>query len=298
MTTDKLQRSLVVGAKGMLGATLCRILAERGGDVTGLDMPDIDITSVESAAGVFKRVAPQVVYNCAAYTDVDGCETNEETAHAVNARGVGVLAEQAAAIGAAMVHVSTDYVFDGSKTTAYVEEDITSPISAYGRTKLAGEEALSAQKPANWYILRTSWLYGQGGKNFVDTIARLALEREELRVVADQFGCPTYTEELAAGMIALVEADAESGVYHFSGEGETSWHGFATAIVEELRRLGAKVKAEQVVPVKTGEFPTVAERPAYSVMSKDKFYGAAGWRPAQWRETLARYLENYFLQSN
>jgi dTDP-4-dehydrorhamnose reductase len=246
---------------------------------------------------VFKRVAPQAVYNCAAFTDVDGCEDREEVAAAVNAKGVGVLAGEAARIGAALVHISTDYVFDGSKTTPYVEEDRTSPISAYGRTKLAGEEALLAQKPENWYIMRTSWLYGPGGKNFVDTIARLALERDELRVVADQFGCPTYTEELAAGMIALVEAGAESGIYHFSGEGETSWHGFATAIVEELRRLGAKVTASQVVPVKTGEFPTKAARPAYSVMSKEKISGAVGWRPAAWRDTLARYLENHFITS-
>ncbi len=284
---------LVVGARGMLGRMLCR-QCEPVADVAGYDLPELDMTDEGAVAAVMAREKPDVVINCAAYTAVDACETNLEIAMKVNGDGAGVLARAAVTAGARFVHISTDYVFDGQQSTAYGEDDPTDPINAYGDSKLAGEFAVKSAGGEGWYILRTSWLFGPEGKNFVETIARLALSREELKVVDDQHGCPTYTEDLAQGIIALLSVkDAPAGIYHFTNSQRTTWHGFATAIVENLRDAGFDPLCKTLEPVTTAEFPTPAKRPGYSELSLGKFTEIAGYEPPPWRGALKKYMTEY-----
>jgi len=218
---------LVVGAKGMLGRDLMEVLT---GDVRGVDVEEIDITSLESTRRALLTLKPRVVVNAAAYTDVDGCETNKELAMQVNGEGVAHLALAALEIGARLVHVSTDYVFDGAKDSPWLEDDPPHPLSVYGESKLAGE--LNARIVPDHLIIRTQWLYGLHGKNFVETMLRLAGERNELAVVDDQVGSPTWTADLARAIKALIDADCR-GTYHAANAGFCSWNGFARAIFEE-----------------------------------------------------------------
>jgi dTDP-4-dehydrorhamnose reductase len=248
-----------------------------------------------------------VIVNCAAYTNVDGCETNEETALLVNGRGPGHLAEAAKEFGATLVHVSTDYVFDGTKYSPYTEEDVTNPQSAYGRSKLLGEKAILESGLDKFFIVRTSWLYGPGGKNFVETIARLAKEREELRIVDDQVGSPTFTDDLARAIFNRLELGASPsfakasagrpvpppglyGIYHFADEGECSWYEFAEAIVAHLLRAGTPLQMKRILPIATHEYPLPAVRPVYSVFSKEKYRRATGATVPHWRESLEVYF--------
>jgi dTDP-4-dehydrorhamnose reductase len=248
-----------------------------------------------------------VIAHCAAYTNVDGCETNEETALLVNGRGPGHLAEAAKEFGATLVHVSTDYVFDGTKYSPYTEEDVTNPQSAYGRSKLLGEKAILESGLDKFFIVRTSWLYGPGGKNFVETIARLAKEREELRIVDDQVGSPTFTDDLARAIFNLLELGASPsfakasagrpvpppglyGIYHFADEGACSWYEFAEAIVAHLLREGTPLQMKRILPIATHEYPLPAVRPAYSVFSKKKYRRAVGAEVPHWRESLEAYF--------
>lgn len=281
-------RIALIGAKGMLASMVART-APTGSELVLLDLPEFDLTD---RAGVLERMQalrPAVIFNCAAYTDVDGCESREPLAAAVNGAGPGYLAQAALATGALLVHLSTDYVFDGNKTGPYREDDPTGPLSAYGRTKLQGETEIRTSGLTDYLIVRTSWLYGPGGKNFVDTMARLAAQHDELKVVADQRGCPTYTADLAAAIFALIGAGA-AGVFHFSNEGECSWHEFAVEILAQLRARGREVRASRVLPLRTDEYPVAARRPANSVLSKDKYRGATGLAVPAWRESLAKYL--------
>ncbi|NIQ95712.1 MAG: dTDP-4-dehydrorhamnose reductase, partial [Desulfuromonadales bacterium] len=279
-----------------------------------------DITDREQVLATLSELQPAVIVNCAAYTNVDGCESEEALATRVNGDGPGYLAEAALEVGATLVHVSTDYVFDGTKRTPYTEADPPCPVSAYGRSKLAGEQAIRASGLERFFILRTSWLYGPGGKNFVETILRLAGERDELRVVADQIGCPTYTADLAEAIFALlktvmsdelrVTSEGERqekpgspithhpsplyGLYHLSNEGQCSWHEFAEEIVRLARERGAELKVETIRPITTEEYPLPAPRPAYSVFSKEKYKTATGCDIPHWREALKRYMDNKF----
>src|SRR5512138_1126497 len=218
---------LVIGANGMLGHDLMEVLQ---GDVRGLDLPELDITDLVSVRKALLTLKPRVIVNSAAYTDVDGCESNVETAMAVNGEGVGLLALTAREIGATLVQVSTDYVFDGSKGEPYLEDDPVGPLSMYGESKLAGE-LNAAMAPAH-LIVRTQWLYGLHGKNFVETMLRLASEKKELAVVDDQIGSPTWTVDLALAIQALVEKDCR-GIYHAANSGFCSWNDFARAIFAE-----------------------------------------------------------------
>jgi dTDP-4-dehydrorhamnose reductase len=198
----------LVGSNGMLALKVCEQASAAGYEVVGFDLPNFDITNRVQVLSEMERVQPAIIVNCAAYTNVDGCESQETLATLVNGAGAGNLAHVARALGATLVHISTDYVFDGNKAGPYVEEDTTGPQSAYGRSKLAGEQAILASGLERYFIIRTSWLYGPGGKNFVETILRLATERDELRIVADQVGSPTFTGDLAAAIFSLLASNA------------------------------------------------------------------------------------------
>jgi dTDP-4-dehydrorhamnose reductase len=294
------RRLAVVGASGML-ASMVRRLAPSGYEVVSLGRPAFDLTDMESSLEALRGIRPHAIINCAAYTDVDGAESNETLANRVNGAGAGNLALAARDIGAVLVHVSTDYVFDGEKSTPYVETDPPNPRSVYGRSKLRGEQAVIDSGLERFFIVRTGWLYGPGGKNFVETIIRLAKEREELRIVVDQVGSPTFTEDLAQAIFNLLDlekigegggqaVDSPYGIYHFSNEGECSWYEFARAIVAQLRKAGAPVKADRIMPIKTTDYPLPAPRPAYSVMSKGKYKKATGAIVSHWEKSLVRYI--------
>lgn len=288
MTQGK--RVALIGAKGML-AQMVANMAPADWELSPFDLPEFDLTDRAQVLAAMTLLQPQYIINCAAFTNVDGCEDQEALATRVNGDGPGNLAAAALAVGAVLVHISTDYVFDGSKTTPYTEEDSVCPLSAYGRSKLRGEEAIAASGLTRYFIVRTSWLYGPGGKNFVETMLRLAAERTELKVVADQFGSPTYTGDLAAAIFALLETD-QFGIYHFSNSGACSWHGFAEAIVELARQAGATLTAQAVLPIATADYPLPAPRPAYSVFAKDKIHRVTGLVIPQWRAALLSYLKS------
>src|SRR5512133_2038447 len=269
---------LVVGANGMLGRDLTALI---GDAARGVDIDEIDITSLESTERILKTLKPEVVINCAAYTDVDGCETNVETAMQVNGEGVAHLAMATREIGARLVHVSTDYVFDGGKGSPYVEDDAPCPLGVYGESKLAGE--MNAAFNPDHLIVRTQWLYGLHGKNFVETMLRLAGEKDQLAVVDDQVGSPTWTVDLAHAIVALLKT-GHRGVYHAANSGFCSWNDFAKAIFEES---GLQVKVKSMT---TEELNRPARRPLYSTLDCSKLVRDTGFQPQSWRAALTAYL--------
>lgn len=270
---------LVIGAKGMLGQDLMALF---GPGARGVDLEDIDITSLESVQKVLFTIRPRVVINAAAYTDVDGCETNQELAMQVNGEGVAHLAMATSEIGAKLVQVSTDYVFDGGKGSPYLEDEPTAPLSVYGESKLAGE--MNARFNPDHVIVRTQWLYGINGKNFVETMLRLATEKKELAVVDDQIGSPTWTVDLALAIKALVEKDCR-GIYHAANAGFCSWNEFARAIFAES---GLDVT---VNPMSTKDLGRPAPRPLYSTLDCGRLTRDTGFQPQPWREALKHYLK-------
>ena len=269
---------LVVGANGMLGHDLMEVLP---GEVRGIDLPDIDITSPESVQKILYSLKPRVVVNSAAYTDVDGCESNRETAMQVNGEGPAFLAMTCREIGAKLVQVSTDYVFDGGKGSPYLEDDPTGPLGVYGDSKLAGE--MNSRFVPDHLIVRTQWLYGLHGKNFVETMLRLAAEKDELAVVDDQVGSPTWTVDLARAIRALIENGC-SGIYHAANSGYCSWNEFARAIFAES---GISVR---VNPLTTEQLGRPARRPLYSTLDCGKLASDTGFQPQSWRDALKQYL--------
>jgi dTDP-4-dehydrorhamnose reductase len=274
-------RWLVTGARGMLGQDLVTLLADRhpGLDVTAVDLPELDITDPIAVADLLP--GHDVVVNCAAWTAVDDAETTEPAAFTVNAVGAAVLARVCARAGAWMLQISTDYVFDGRASSPYPEDGVPVPATAYGRTKLAGEWAVRAELPDRHWILRTAWLYGRHGGNFVATMARLEGERETVDVVDDQIGQPTWTGDLAARIDDLVLAGAPAGTYHATAAGQVSWCGLAR---EVFGLLGAD--PQRVRPVPSSQFVRPAPRPAYSVLGHDG-WAAAGLPPMRdWRTAL------------
>lgn len=224
---------VVTGASGMLGRDVVAVADAVHHEVTALSRHDLDITDYDAVVETFKRELPALVINCAAWTDVDGAEAHEEEAFAVNADGAGNVAAAAAAVDARIIHISTDYVFNGAKSDPYSEDDPTAAIGAYGRTKLAGEEQVALNNPRH-LIVRTSWLYGTHGKNFVETMLSLAERQSEILVVADQFGCPTWSYELAQALIELADY-GRTGVMHICGDGVTTWYEFAREIFRQSR---------------------------------------------------------------
>ncbi len=286
-------RILIVGKVGQVGWELRRTLAPLA-QVTAVDFPEIDLTKPESIRQWIQESRPQLVINAAAYTAVDKAEVDLDIAQKINATGPGILAEEAARIGAWMVHYSTDYVFDGTKNQPYVETDNPNPLGAYGRTKLAGDEAVRAANPRH-LIFRLCWVYGARGGNFMLTMMRLAREREKLRVVGDQFGCPTWSRMIAETTAmalnkVLREPTADcAGTYHLAASGSTSWHGFAQAIIDLMPAV--EKKCSSVEAIASSEYPTPARRPAYSVLNCDKLQRTFGLKLPQWDESLRQVTE-------
>jgi dTDP-4-dehydrorhamnose reductase len=280
------RRWLVVGANGMLGQDLTTVLAMGGDDVVGMDLPQVDITSRESVRAALDTVDADVVVNVAAYTAVDAAEEHEELALRINGAGPRVLAtELARRRHGVLVHVSTDYVFSGNATTPYAEDAVPGPASAYGRTKLAGEVAVRAALPERSYVVRTAWLYGAHGRNFVATMLDLEASRPTVSVVDDQRGQPTWTRDLAEQIVSLVRIGAPAGIYHGTSSGQTTWFGLTREI---YRLIGADL--ERVQATTTDQFPRPAPRPSYSVLGHDRWarVGLAPIRP--WDEALAEAL--------
>ena len=276
-------RWLITGAGGMAGTDLVDELRARDADVIAFTKSDFDITDSRIVETIIREERPSVIVNCAAYTKVDAAEEHERLATAINGSSVEHLASAANAVDALLVQISTDFVFDGTKKTPYEVNDPTAPLSAYGRSKLLGEFAASHAR--KHLIVRTAWLFGTHGPNFVEAIRnQIRKGTDPLRVVNDQRGRPTYTPHLAHAIIRLVGNDGARGVVHYADDGECTWYDFACAIVEEL---GSAVK---VTPVSTDEFPRPARRPAYSVLSTERYERLTSVRPESWREGLREYL--------
>ena len=273
-------RLLVIGAAGMLGQDLLAAAQAAGHEPVGLDLPEIDITDADATEATVRGIAPDAGVNCAAWTDVDGAEAQEELAARVNAEGAGNVAAAAAAAGALAIQISTDYSFDGTATEPYTESSPTKAIGAYGRTKLAGELAVAEAATPDFAIVRSSWLFGPHGKNFVDTILRAGAERGELSVVHDQVGCPTYTGHLATAIVEIAERRL-TGVLHVAGTGHCSWYELAVAALEAA---GVECKVSKTTAAAYGR---PAPRPAYSVLVTER--DDAPRLPA-WQDGLAAHL--------
>ena len=278
-------RWVITGAGGMLGRDLLTALEQAGEQAAGLGRRELDITDGAAVRAVLSRQRPDIVVNCAAWTRVDDAEIHESEALAVNGHGAANLAGACAEAGARLVHVSTDYVFAGDSARPYAERDATGPRTAYGRTKLAGEQAVLRELPADGYVLRTAWLYGAHGPNFVRTMIRCERERPAVDVVDDQHGQPTWTADVARAVIALVRSAAPGGVYHATSSGSVTWYGFAREIFGLLGADPARVR-----PVTTAEFPRPAPRPAYSVLGHDAWAAAGLGALPGWQESLRRAL--------
>jgi len=297
-------RILITGSSGQVGEALTRTLAPLG-EVFAPARNQLDLSDANSIRKVMREFQPRWVVNAAAHTAVDKAESEPELAFAINASAPEIFAEEAKHIGSVLVHFSTDYVFDGSKKTPYVESDPTNPLGIYGSSKFAGERALNASG-IPYFVFRTSWVYGATGKNFLLTILRLAREREHLRIVGDQHGAPTWSFDLArmtAHVISRFEqlsmqrnsSLAEvtlpvSGIYHACGAGETTWCGFATQAIAELQKLEPDTKLATVEPIPTAEYPTPAKRPLNSRLDCSKLAETLDWRMPDWRESLSLVL--------
>lgn len=282
-----MKKVLLIGADGMLGGEL-RERLEKVYDVTGTTLETLDITDREAVLAKAEEVKPYFIINCAAYTNVDGCEVNTDLAMAVNGTAVANIAEAAKAQDATFIHISTDYVFPGNLPVdqIYTEDMTPAPVSAYGRTKLVGEE--NAAKAEKYYILRTAWLYGLGGKNFVKTMLRLSQDRDELTVVDDQHGSPTSTTTLCQIIEAVMEKEPEYGVYHSTNEGFTTWCRFTRKIFE-LANISTNVKAITSKEYKE-MYPQSSDRPSNSQLSKEKLKNV-GIIPEAWEVALEKYLK-------
>ncbi|MEL7319120.1 MAG: dTDP-4-dehydrorhamnose reductase [Pseudomonadota bacterium] len=276
---------LITGANGQLGGALQRTAPENA-EINAIDVEDVDLTDDAMLRARLAVEAPDILINAAAYTAVDKAEDDETTAQAINADAVGVMAQAMTDQGGKLIHVSTDFVFDGQSSRAYRPDDERAPISAYGRTKAAGEDHLRETD----LLLRTAWVYEAGGANFVRTMIRLMKERDELGVVADQIGSPTWATGLAYTIWGLVEKDA-SGTHHHSDAGVASWYDFAVAIAEEAHTLGLLQRIPAIKPITTADYPTPAARPAFSLLDCSKTREALGYAAVHWRENLRLMLK-------
>jgi dTDP-4-dehydrorhamnose reductase len=302
-------RTLITGANGQVGWHLQRTLAPLG-EVLAIDVEQVDLTDLEAIARTVREFAPDIVANAAAYTAVDKAESEPDLAHAINVSAPGRMAEECARSGALLIHYSTDYVYDGTKYGAYDESDATGPLSVYGRTKLDGDRAIIASGCSH-IILRTTWVYDVRGKNFLRTALRLAREKEELRMVGDQFGAPTWARGLAEAttiiLAKLLERRAVSGVwnsglFHLTAAGRTSWAGFAQAILEDYEALlawpadtgefGGPLKAKRVVEITSEQYQTPARRPRNSVLSNAKVQAVFGIVMPDWRSQLRLAMQD------
>lgn len=270
-------KCLIIGAKGMLGSELSVVFQEY--NPVCWDIDDIDITKKDLVETRLAELKPDLIINAAAYTNVDGAEENRSLANLVNGEAVGYLAAAANKIGATLIHYSTDYVFNGQLEEGCLENSLTDPVNAYGESKEIGEREI-VNNCKRYYLIRTSWLYGKNGKNFVDTMITLGNENDEVRVVNDQYGKPTYAVDLAQRTLELVNTNAKPGIYHITNEGVTSWYGFAKEIFQQ------KNIVTRVVPVHSNEFPRPAKRPKFSSLINTKLPLSRSWK-----EALADYFK-------
>lgn len=287
-------RVLLAGKNGQVGRELEKLLAGMG-ELTALDRQDLDLSNIDSIRGKIRQLRPDVIVNAAAYTAVDKAESEPELAMAVNGVAPGIMAEEAMRLNALLVHYSTDYVFDGAGHSPYTEQDATNPLNVYGQTKLAGERAICANT-TRFLIFRTEWVYDAQGKNFLNTIKRLGSQRQELTIVNDQIGAPTWSREIAratarcvGSYLACAEPDQASGIYNLTARGQTSWFGFAQAAAEY--GLFSGIEHPPVLrAITSAEFPTPAKRPMYSVLSNARLLGQFGFQLPDWKDSLRECL--------
>lgn len=280
---------LVTGCNGQLGSALRLASGESRHRYRFTDTEELDITSAEAIEKFFSKEKVDVVINCAAYTAVDLAEEQEDIADKINHKAVALLAKACAQHDATLIHISTDYIFSGSATEPISEESEPAPLNAYGRTKLAGENAV-VTSGCRYIIVRTSWLYSEFGKNFVKTMRNLTATRPEVRVVADQFGTPTYAGDLAAAIVQIIESGqhCKCGVFNYSNRGECSWYDFAVEIARQSGNNECKI-----TPCTTADYPTKAVRPRYSVLNKSKFVATFGIEIPAWKKSLAKCIKRF-----
>jgi dTDP-4-dehydrorhamnose reductase len=277
-------RVLIIGANGMLGKDLVQVFSDSSIDFLGLGKSDLDITDLEATESKLLKINPSIVILSAAYTLVDNCEDQKELANSINGNGSKNVAVACKKIGARLLYVSTDYVFDGSKDGSYIEEDPTNPINVYGQSKLLGEKYIQ-EVLDDYLIIRTSWLFGLGGKNFVESIFNRGQKGEDLRVVNDQIGSPTHTGDLAGAILKLAQ-NGTKGIINISNSGICSWQEFAAAIYSEIG-----LDESKVAPISTAEFGAKAPRPKNSRLSSERFEKVTGYKLRDWKEALKSYLE-------
>ena len=289
-----MKKVLLIGAKGQVGQEL-QVTLPFLGEVISIGREELDLTNSEKIGQLIREIHPDYLVNAAAYTAVDKAETEPDLAYSINATAPKIMAESAEKIQAKFLHISTDYVFDGRKNTPYLETDLTNPLGVYGQSKLRGEEEIKTVN-SQAIILRTAWVYGSYGKsNFVKTMLRLGKEREELKVVVDQLGSPTWSKDIAAAITQLlINADNPAGIYNFTNSGVASWFDLTKAIFEEAKISGIPLKIQRVIPITTAEYPTPAVRPAYSVLSGQKISQQLGYIPPYWRDSLKAMLNQLF----
>lgn len=280
----------ISGASGMLGSHFKRLLTKQKIDFVANDFQQIDITQLDSVSDFVRVEKISHIINCAAYTQVDKAEIEQKHAYAVNALGPYNIAIAARRHGGVhFTHFSTDYVFDGRGRTPYTEDHTCTPLGAYGMSKLAGEMKM-LDEHENVCVIRTSWLYGLPGKNFVETMLKLMQERDSLKIVSDQIGRPTYCQDLAETTLDLFD---QQGIFHFANAFETSWYHFAKEIYDQAKQLGFQLKTENIEPISSAEYPTPAKRPTYSTLSTKKVENLLGKSPRPWQEALQDYLTHY-----
>ena len=289
---------LLIGSNGQVGKELQQILQPYG-DLIAVTRPTVDLAQPDTLRSVIRENHPQIIINAAAYTAVDKAESEPDLAKTINGTAPRIIAEEAEKSGAFLIHISTDYVFDGNSSRPYQETDSTNPLSVYGETKLVGEQAIQ-NSCAHHFILRTAWVYGTFGKsNFVKTMLRLGAEREEIRVVADQIGSPTWAKDIAGAIARILPQSTPeiSGIYHYTNSGVASWYDFAITIFEEAQHLGIPLKVQRIIPITTSEYPTPARRPSYSVLSCTKISTVSENHPPHWRQALRQMLKELLVVS-
>jgi dTDP-4-dehydrorhamnose reductase len=302
-----MKRILLIGRNGQVGQELQQLFVNQAIaskiQLTALGRQELDLLDAEAIRNAIAEIKPDLTINAAAYTAVDKAETEPEMAMAINGIAPGVMAKAVQDLKSTLIHISSDYVFDGDRSTPYLESDSTNPLGIYGQSKLLGEERVQNNCDRH-IILRTAWVYGNRGHgNFVKTMLKLGRERDEIRVVSDQIGSPTWAKDIAATIIQLLTAITLSGdrnvttfnvppmgIYHYTNSGVASWYDFAVAIFEEARSLNLPVKIQQIVPIATSEYPTLAKRPAYSVLAGGKIADALGYSSSHWRHSLKQML--------
>jgi dTDP-4-dehydrorhamnose reductase len=283
-------RALILGSNGQLGQALLGT-APDGMEYVGLDLPELDIVNADRLLGSCREAKPDIIINAAAYTAVDLAETEIELATAVNVDGARNVAGAARDVGARLIHISTDFVFDGQASTPYRTDAVTKPLSIYGRTKRDGELAVLETLPEDAVVVRTAWLYSKTGNNFVKTMLRLMADRDELSVVSDQFGTPTWADSLATALWAFADRPGVAGIFHWTDGGTANWHDFAKAIQEEALTLGFLDRTIPIHAISSDEYPTAAKRPRYSVLDCSTTCAALDLRRPEWRVNLRKMLK-------